>query len=114
MAALINELTAIPEELNFVLDDYCVIDSDLARQRSGWTRRAASSTAGGSSALFGTGSCLCTLRGLGCAGLAEDVEQRLAGTAQAVVDPLAAAVRLDQLCGLEPREVRGDCGGAKA
>jgi hypothetical protein len=31
MAALINELAAIPEELTFVLDDYYVIDSDLAR-----------------------------------------------------------------------------------
>jgi hypothetical protein len=49
MAALINELAAIPEEFTFVLDDYYVIDSDLARQRSGWTRRAASSTAGGPS-----------------------------------------------------------------
>jgi hypothetical protein len=48
------------------------------------------------------------------AGLAEDAEQRLARAAQAVVDPLAAAVRLDQSGCLEPREVGRDRRGAQA
>jgi hypothetical protein len=35
----------------------------------------------------------------------EDPEQRLASVAESVVDSLAAAVRLHQLRGLQPREV---------
>ncbi len=46
--------------------------------------------------------------------LAEDLEQRLASEAQAVIDPLAAAVGLREPCDLEPREVGGDGGGTEA
>ena len=57
---------------------------------------------------------LCTVRGLGYAGHAENREQRLAGAAQAVVHLLVIAVGIDQLRGLEPREVGRDSGEAKA
>src|SRR5215207_6796530 len=45
--------------------------------------------------------------------LAEDPEQRLAGTTQPIVDPPAAAVRFDQLGYSEPGEVGRDSGGAQ-
>jgi hypothetical protein len=48
------------------------------------------------------------------AGLAEDLEQRLASEAQVVVDSLAAAVGLREPRDLEPREVGGDGGGTEA
>jgi hypothetical protein len=58
----------------------------------------------------------CSEQGVGLLQFAEDPEQRLAGVAQAVVDPLAAAVGLDEACGpgLKPREVGRDGGGAQA
>jgi hypothetical protein len=44
----------------------------------------------------------------------EYTQQRFAGAAEAIIDPLAAAVGLDQLRGLEPREMRRDRGRTQA
>src|SRR5918997_6475902 len=56
---------------------------------------------------------LCTAR-VGLPRFSKETEQRLAGAAQAVVHPLAAAVGLDEPGDLEPREVGRDGGGAEA
>jgi hypothetical protein len=55
---------------------------------------------------------LCSGRFPPSAGLAKNPEQRLTGTAQTIIYPLAAAMRVAQLCGLEPQEVGRDRGGA--
>src|SRR5215212_6065755 len=47
------------------------------------------------------------------ASLAEDLEERLASEAQAVVDPPSAAMGLREPCDFEPREVGGDGGWAE-
>jgi hypothetical protein len=55
---------------------------------------------------------LCSGRFPPSASLAKVSEQRLTGAAQTIIYPLAAAMRLYQLCGLEPQEVGRDRGGA--